>query len=175
VIHSAVRSVLDQHQLTEILSPKRAEIMRQITEQADATLRERGIRVDDVRLRRTDYPPANLARIYGRMQTERQRFAKKFRAEGEERARKIRAVADLESQVVLAGAQREATRTRGEGDAEAAAIYADAYSRDREFYAFLRSLEAYRQALDDQTTVILSPNSPFLRYLFQNGAKRPTP
>jgi membrane protease subunit HflC len=148
--------------------------MQTIAQNSAAKLAPLGIQLVDLKIRRTDYPQANLDRIFQRMRTERQRFAKKFRAEGEESARTIRAKADRESQVLRADAQRRSAELRGEGDALAARIYAEAYGKDPEFYAFMRSLEAYQKALDDQTTLILSPKLPFLRYLFSNepGATR---
>ena len=174
ITYSIVRESLGRQPLTALLSPERDEIMADIIREADQALSQFGIRVRDLRIRRTDYVADNLPGIYQRMRTERSAVAKKHRAEGEERARTVRAEADLESQVVRAEAQRESIVIRGEGDALAAKIYADAYSRDPEFYAFWRSLEAYRQALDEQTTLVLSPESPFLRYLFQDGPA-PTP
>lgn len=173
---SQVRETLGQHLIGDLLSERRSEIMKAIAEDCDAEMRPRGVRVTDLRIRRTDFPEANLAQVFERMRKERDRFAKKFRAEGEEEARKIRSKADLDSQVIRADARRQATELRGEGDAEAAALYAEAYSEDPEFYGFLRSLEAYRLALDNQTTLILSPKVPFLRHLFRDGeSPSPTP
>jgi membrane protease subunit HflC len=103
------------------------------------------------------------------MKTERGRVARRLRAEGEENARGIRAQADLESRVIRAEAEREARRLRGVGDAMAARIYAEAYGRGPEFYSFLRSLEAYRTALDGETTLVLSRKSPFLKHLLVDG------
>lgn len=172
-LYSKVRDTLGKHPLSALLSPERTAIMRTIAEECDGELRDRGIRVVDVRIRRTQYQPENLAQVYGRMRSERQAAAKKHRAEGEERARTIRAEADLESQIELANARRESSRIRGEGDALAAKVYAEAYGQDEEFYAFARSLEAYRQAFDAETTLVLSPSSPFLKYLFGDGAAGP--
>ncbi len=174
ITYSEVRRTLAQHSLADLLSRERLAIMRVITENSAAKLSPLGIELVDLKLRRTDYPEANLDRIFQRMRTERERFAKKFRAEGEEQARIIRANADRESQVIRAEAARESATLRGEGDAAAARIYANAYGKDPEFYAFTRSLEAYKKALDDETTLILSPKLPFLRYLFLDG-KRTTP
>ena len=174
ITYSELRKTLAQHTLADLLSAKRPEITRAITENSAAKLSPLGIELLDLKLRRTDYPEANVDRIFQRMRTERERFAKKFRAEGEEQARTIRANADRESQVVRAEATGESTTLRGQGDAEAAEIYARAYEKDPEFYAFMRSLEAYEKALDDETTLILSPKLPFLRYLFSDGRK-PTP
>ena len=145
--------------------------MQRIAEACDRDMRPRGIRVTDLGIRRTDFPEANLKQVYERMRKERERFARTFRAEGEEEANKIRSKADLDSQLLRAEAQRRSTELRGEGDSTAARTYADAYNQDPEFYAFVRSLEAYQTALDSETTVILSRDVPFLKHLFQGGAK----
>ncbi len=171
ITYSELRTTLAQHTLADLLSTKRPAITRAITANSAAKLAPLGIELVDLKLRRTDYPQANLDRIFQRMRTERERFAKKFRAEGEEQARTIRAKADRESQVVRAEATGEAAVLRGEGDAEAADIYAQAYGKDPEFYAFVRSLEAYEKALDEETTLILSPKLPVLRYLFAGGPR----
>ena len=122
----------------------------------------------DLRIRGLDYPEYNLDQVFRRMRTERERFGMRARAEGTEKSRGIRSKADEESRILLAEAGREATRLRGEGDAKAARIYAGAYGKDPEFYAFMRSLDAYRKALNSQTTLFLSPDLPFLRYLFES-------
>jgi membrane protease subunit HflC len=163
--YSAVRKTLARHTLETLLSAKRAELMRSIARETDESLTPLGVRVADVRIRAVDYPSANLARVYDRMRTERGRVARRLRAEGEESARTIRAQADLDSRVVRAEAERGALRLRGEGDATAARIYAEAYGRAPEFYSFLRSLEAYRTALDGETTLVLSRKDPFLKHL----------
>ena len=167
--YSEVRETVNRHSLADLLSSAREQVQREITAASDAKLSPLGIHVVDVRLGATLYPEENLSRVYERMRTERARFALKFRAEGEQQARVLRSQADRESQVILAQAERESLQLRGEGDAEAARIYADAYSGDPEFYAFFRSLEAYRKSLDAQTTVVLSPRSGFLKYLFDMG------
>lgn len=168
--YSQVRETVNKHPLSALLSPARAEVEAAITTSTDAALSGLGIQVVDVRLAGTLYPEANVSRVYERMRTERSRFALKFRAEGEEQARAIRSRADGEAAVLLAEAEREALRLRGEGDAEAARVYAQAYGAEPEFYAFVRSLEAYRKSLDRDTTLVLSPSSGFLRYLFERGA-----
>jgi len=167
--YSEVRETVNKHGLADLLSPERDTVQREITAASNAKLAPLGIHVVDVRLGATLYPEENLSRVYERMRTERARFALKFRAEGEQQARALRSKADGESQVILAQAERESLRLRGEGDAEASRIYADAYAGDPEFYAFFRSLQAYRKALDAQTTVVMSPRSGFLRYLFDMG------
>lgn len=172
--YSEVRETVNKHRLADLLSSARDDVQREISAASDAKLAPLGIHVVDVRLGATLYPEENLSRVYERMRTERARFALKFRAEGEQQARGLRSKADGESQVILAEAQRESLRLHGEGDAEAARIYSEAYSGDPEFYAFVRSLEAYRKSLDAQTTLVLSPRSGFLRYLFDmSGAAKP--
>ncbi len=168
ITYSELRQTLAQHTLGDLLSQKRPAIMRKITKNSATKLAPLGITLTDLKIRRTDYPQANLDRIFQRMRSERERFAKKFRAEGEEAARTIRSEADRDSQLVRAKARRESTALRGEGDAQAAQIYAEAYSEDAEFFAFVRSLEAYEKALDKETTLILSPKLPFLKYFFSN-------
>lgn len=171
---SEVRDVLGQYLIGDLLSEKRMEIMKQITERCNEDMVGRGIEITDVRIRRIDYPEKNLPGVFERMRKDRDRVARKYRAEGDEEARKIRSKAELDSQVLRADAGRRSSELRGKGDSEATRIYAEAYNRDPEFYAFVRSLEAYRLALDKQTTVILSPNVPFLRHLFR-GEAPPTP
>ena len=164
-----VRDVLGQYGLDDLLSERRVLVMKEIATAMAETLKPRGIEVVDVRLRRTDYPEGNLPQTYARMNSERQRLSRKSRAEGSEEAQKIRSKADLDSQLLRAEANRQSAELRGEGDSDATRIYAEAYNRDPEFYSFQRSLEAYRIALDDQTTLILSPQVPFLRHLFDDG------
>ena len=128
-------------------------------------LREYGIRVVDVRLKRLNLPEQNKQSVYARMRAERERIARQYRAEGEEQALRIRAEADRKREEILAAAYKEAETTKGEGDAEAARIYGAAYSRNQPFYKLTRTLEAYRKALDEETTVILSADSELLRLM----------
>ena len=167
--YSQVRETVNRHPLSDLLTTTRAEIEGAIAKSTDAALTALGIQVVDLRLGGTLYPETNVSRVYERMRTERNRFALKFRAEGEQQARSIRSKADGESLVLLAEAEREALRLRGEGDASAARIYADAYGADPEFYAFVRSLEAYRNTIDGKTTLVLSPDKEFFRYLEGQG------
>ena len=118
-----------------------------------------------VRINRTDLPKETRSSVYERMKTERERLARKSRAEGEEQARLIRAEVDAEARVLVANARRDAEIARGQGDAEAARVYAEAYGEDPQFYAFVRSLEAYRKSIDEGTTLVLSPRSEFFRFL----------
>ena len=170
---SEVRDVLATHAFEDLLSSKRPEITSEIARRSGEKLQNGGIEVLDFRIRRTDHPEANRERIFERMRAERDRFAKLYRAEGDEEAKRVRSGADRQGVVLAAEGRREGLKLRGEGDAEAARIYAEAYGEDPEFYAFKRSLEAYEKALDSETTLIPSPKSPFLKYLFDVSAPPP--
>jgi len=164
ITYAALREALGRHTLIEVVSEKRTEIMEQVVKQSQELLSPYGILVVDVRIKRTDLPPENERAIFGRMQAERERQAKQYRSEGQEEAAKIRAQADKERTVLLAEAERQASTIRGEGDAKATRTYAEAYDQSPEFYAFKRSLEAYESSLKDNTRLVLTPGSPFLRY-----------
>ena len=124
-----------------------------------------GIQIIDVRLRRADYPEATSQNIFNRMKSEREREAKEFRATGEEEAQKIRAAAEKTRTVIISEAKRAAQELRGAGDSEAISIYADSFGQDAEFFAFYRSMEAYRNSMGkDGTSMVLSPDSSFFRF-----------
>jgi membrane protease subunit HflC len=165
IVYSNLRETLGRHTLSEIVSAKRDQLMESVTSRSDKKAREYGIEVVDVRVKRVDLPEKNELNVFNRMRTERERLAKKFRAEGDEEARKIRSRSDKEVQILMADARQKAEVLRGEGDALAVAIFADAYGRDPEFYEFVRTLEAYRKTLGEGTTAILSPDSDFFRLL----------
>jgi len=167
VIYSIVRENLGRHTLREIMNEKRTEVMAEVTKESDAKARDYGIEVTDVRIKRADLPEKNELNVFNRMRTERERQAKKFRAEGDEEARKIRSESDKEVQILMAEARKQSEILRGQGDAQAVKIFADAYGRDPEFYQLVRTLEAYRISITEGTTLILSPNSEFFRYLKQ--------
>ncbi len=167
VIYSIVRENLGRHTLRDIVNERRSEVMTEVTKESDARARAYGIEVTDVRIKRADLPTKNELNVFNRMRTERERLAKKFRAEGDEEARKIRSESDKQVQILTAEARKQADITRGEGDALAVAIFADAYGRDPEFYQLVRTLEAYRRSITEGTTLVLSPNSEFFRYLKQ--------
>ena len=167
VVYSIVRENLGRHTLREIVNEKRSEVMAEVTKESDAKARDYGIEVADVRIKRADLPEKNELNVFNRMRTERERLAKKFRAEGDEEARKIRSESDKQVQILTAEARKQADITRGQGDALAVKIFADAYGRDLEFYQLVRTLEAYRNSITEGTTLILSPNSEFFRYLKQ--------
>ncbi|MCP5057956.1 MAG: protease modulator HflC [bacterium] len=145
-----------------------------ITARSCQNIRANGIELAEVRINRTEIPSGEPeSKVYGRMRSEREELAKKYRAEGEEGARKIRAAADRDAEITIERARGDATRIRGEGDAGAAGVYADAFSEDPEFYDFVRSLEAYRKTLGEGTTMVLPPDHPFLKYLDEAGATSP--
>ncbi len=128
-----------------------------------------GIAIRDVRINRTELPAAIEKNVHARMRTDRERMARKYRAEGEEQARTIRAAADRNATVIVANARGKSQVTRGEGDAESTRIYAAAYGKAPEFYAFIRSLEAYRNTIGEGTTLILSPDSEFFQFFTRSG------
>jgi modulator of FtsH protease HflC len=168
LVSGSLRQVIGNVTLSALLSPERAKIMRQIRDEVAGQAKPFGIDVVDVRIRRADLPPQNSEAIYARMRSERQQQAAQYRGEGSEAAQTVRANADRERTVILADAQRTGQKLRGKGDAQAIDIYAEAYDQDKEFFAFYRSLQAYRGALDsNNTSFVLNPNSSFFRY-FEN-------
>ncbi len=165
IVSGSLRRVLGNVTLSDILSEKRAQIMIQIRDEVGAQAKEFGVEVVDVRLRRADLPEENSQAIYARMVSERQQQASQYRGEGAEAAQTVRATAERDRTVILAEAQRNAQRVRGDGDAQAIKIYADAYNQDKSFFAFYRSLQAYRSALDNKdTSFVLSPDNNFFRF-----------
>jgi membrane protease subunit HflC len=176
IIFAELRVELGRHNMVEIISQLRSEIMESVTKRADERSREMGVSITDVRIKRADLPQENERAVFGRMQAEREREAKRYRSEGQEAALKLRANADRERAVILAEAYRKAQQLRGEGDAEATTLFAEAFSQDEEFFSFIRSLEAYRKSMGDRTTLVMSPRDEFLRYFQNSGAdrKRPT-
>ena len=169
VVRDAVREMIGRHTLAGVLKDERVAVMAAITANARRALEGYGIAINDVRINRSELPPGTEESVYARMKTERERLAKKSRAEGDERARKIRAEADRDARVIVANARRESEIQRGQGDAEAARIYGEAYSGEPEFYSFVRSLEAYRKTIDARTTLVLSPDTEFFKYLEGQG------
>jgi membrane protease subunit HflC len=165
MLDAAMRKVLGEAPLFTVLSADRGELMNRIRESANAEARQYGIEVVDMRIKRADLPAENSQAIYLRMQTEREREAKELRAQGYELAQRIRSRADRERRVIIAEAQKEAQIVRGEGDAQAIKLYADAFGKDIDFFTFYRSMQAYRDALgDDSTSFILSPDGDFFRF-----------
>jgi len=165
IVYSDLRETLGRHTLSDIVSGQRSVLMDQITAASDAKARSYGIRLIDVRIKRADLPEKNEQNVFNRMRTERERQAKRFRAEGDEEARKVRSDADKQVRILTADARQKADIARGEGDALAVKIFADAYGRDPDFYAFVRAMDAYRKTIDEGTTLILSTDSDFFRWL----------
>lgn len=165
IINSAVRSSMGKATLQDILSVKRDNLMEDIQETVNVEAKRFGIEVVDVRLVRADLPEQVTQATFERMKSEREREAKEARAEGEQLSLEIKSKADKERTILIAEAQRQSETLRGEGDKAAIEIYGKAFSQDPKFYAFYRSLEAYRKSLaTGDTTLLLSPDSDFLKY-----------
>lgn len=173
VVRGKVREVLGQHTLYEIVSGGdqanlRVELMRAIRDRADQGARDLGISVVDVRIKRADLPSENSEAVFQRMKAERNRIAKEYRSEGEEAAKEIRATAEKQQKLLLAEAYKNSQIIRGHADAQATGIYADAHQRDPGFYAFVRSLEAYKQSIGEGTRLVISPDSEFFHFYGQS-------
>jgi len=165
IIYADVREEMAKHDLSEIIDIRRQGIMDAITKKTALRAQQYGIKIIDVRIKRADLPPEVEESVYKRMRAERERIAKKYRSEGEEEAAKIRAETDKERAIILAEAYKEAEGLRGEGDAKATTIYAQAFTKDPEFYQFLRTLESYKKVVDKETTFILNSDSQLFKYL----------
>ena len=166
MVSSSVREVLAREQFITLLSGERADLMKQIRDSVNAAAHSFGVEIIDVRLRRVDLPARNSQSIYERMNTARRQEAQEIRAEGQEQALRIRAEAERERTILLANAERDGQILRGQGDSEAVRIFAEAFGRDVEFFEFYRSMQAYKVALQPgDTTLVLSPNSEFFKYL----------
>jgi len=165
IVYSELRRELGTHDMVEIITENREELMEKVTVASNRSTRDYGIEVVDVRIRRVDLPSQNEESIYARMDAERKRQANKFRSEGEEEAQKIRATTDRDKTIILADAYKQAERIRGEGDAKAVEVYADAYSADPKFYEFVRTLDAYKKIIDDKTMLVLPSDSRLFKLL----------
>jgi membrane protease subunit HflC len=165
IVYSELRRELGTHDMVEIITENREEIMDVITRESNSATLDYGISVVDVRIRRVDLPAQNEASIYARMEAERKRQANKFRSEGEEEAQKIRAATDRDKTIILADAYKEAEKIRGEGDAKAVQVYARSYSSDPKFYEFVRTLDTYKKIVDDKTTLVLPSDSKLFKLL----------
>ncbi len=168
-----LRQEIANHDFKAFIREKREDIMAAVTEATGSAAISYGIEVVDVRIKRVDLPEEVQSSVFARMKAERERIAKRYRAEGNEQARQISATADKEKEIVLAEAYRQAETLRGEGDADATSIYADAYGKDAEFYSFFRHLGVYERIFNSETTLLLRPDSELLKYLDSpSGAKR---
>ena len=173
MVSGSLRRVLGNVTLSALLSNQRAAIMHQIRDEVSEQGKSFGINVVDVRIRRADLPEENSQAIFARMKSEREQQAAQYRGEGAEAAQSVRANAERERTVILAEAQRDAQRVRGEGDAQSIKLYADAFGQDKDFFAFYRSMQAYRDALNGHTTsFVLTPDTGFFRF-FENSAGTP--
>jgi membrane protease subunit HflC len=174
LLNSALRRVLGAATLSDVVRDRREELMAKMRDQIDHDAAPFGIQVIDVRIRRADLPEQNSQAVYQRMQTERQREAAEFRAQGSQKSQEIRARADRDVTVLLAEANSHAEQIRGQGDSERNRIFADAYTRDPDFFAFYRSMQAYdRSMLRGDTHMVLKPNSDFFRF-FSDPSGKPT-
>ena len=167
IVYSELRQELGTHDMVDIITDNRELIMEKVTQASNEETSKYGIEVVDVRIRRVDLPRENEASIYARMEAERKRQANKFRSEGEEEAQKIRAATDRDKTVILAEAYKQAQKIRGEGEARALDIYAISFSKDPEFYDFLRTLETYEKVIDKKTTLVLPGDSKLFKALTQ--------
>lgn len=165
LIYAEMRVALGQYAMEDIVAGKRNQIMTEVTTKVNEQVKSMGIDIIDVRIKRTDLPPQNEKAIFGRMRAERERQAKLYRSEGQEEAAKLKSGADRERTVILAEAQRQVEVVSGAAEAETTRLFAQALSAAPEYYAFSRSLDAYRRSFGDGTRMVLSPDSPFLRYL----------
>ena len=165
IIYSELRVELGKHNLTEIVDNRREAIMEIVTNEARQKLKEYGIDLVDVRIKRADLSIENEKAVYDRMIAERERQAKQFRSEGEEEALKIRAETDKDKAIILANAFKISQEISGEGDAKALEIYASGYKSDPEFYNFTRTLDSYKKIIDNESKLILTTDSDFLKLL----------
>lgn len=177
VLNSAVRRVLGEATMLQLVRDDRNNLMRKILDQVNLESAKLGMNVVDVRIRRADLPRQISEQVFRRMQTERAREAAEYRAQGSEQAQRITAKADRDVIVVRAEAQRQADQTRGEGDAERNRIFAEAFGKDPDFFAFYRSMQAYETGLKSaDTRLVISPNSEFFRYFNKrNGGPSVSP
>jgi len=166
IIYSELRLELGRKDLIKIVASERTELMDTVTKASDTKARKYGIQIIDVRLKRSELPSENLKSIYGRMRTERNRIARQYRSEGAEEAQKIRAQTDRERDILLAGAYEKEQVKKGIGDAKSIDLNAKAFSQDPDFYAFLKSIDVYKESLKDKTTIVLPPDSEFLKFLY---------
>ena len=170
ILNAALREVLGSAQSNEILSAERVELMARIRDAAILEAQNLGVEVVDVRIKRADLPSQNLAATFQRMNAERERMAADERARGNEAAQRVRALADREAVEIVSAAKRDAEKIRGEADAETTKIFAKAFGRDPEFYAFVRSLSAYENSLTEKnTSFVISPTSEFFNYITESG------
>ena len=163
IVYSQLRGAIGSRELNEVVYTKRTAIMEEVLEKSNKQAEEYGVTIIDVRIKRTDLP--NRQAIFDRMNAERKRMANKYRSEGESENKRIRSEAEMQRDIILANATRESIIIRGEADARAIKIFADALSADPEFYEFSKSLEVYRNAFKENGKIIFSSDDPLLKYL----------
>ena len=169
-VNAGLREEFGKRTVSDVVSGERDQVMKQMRDKADLDARKIGVEIVDVRVKRVDLPTEVSESVYKRMEAERKRVANQLRSEGSAESEKIRADADKQREVIVAGAYREAQKIKGEGDAKAAATYAEAFNQNPEFYAFYRSLEAYRNSFKNKSDVIVvEPNSDFFKYMKNVG------
>lgn len=172
ILNASLRSVFGTIKMADVLSPERDDVMQKILEKVNGEVKDLGIEVTDVRIRRTDLPQMTSAAVFARMSSQRAQEAAQIRATGQQEAMQITADADRQATVILAEAQGQAEKLKGEGEEKALDIVAEAAAKDASFYSFWRSLAAYREALKpDSTTYVLSPDSEFFKYFGAAGGK----
>ncbi|MBK6631969.1 MAG: protease modulator HflC [Betaproteobacteria bacterium] len=169
-VNALLREEFGKRTIHDVVSGEREKIMEEVRTKADADARAIGVQIVDVRLKRVDLPQEVSESVYRRMETERKRVANELRSKGAADAEKIRADADRQREIIIAEAYRDAQRIKGEGDAKATALYAQAFGQNPEFYSFYRSLEAYRASFRNKTDVlVIEPNTEFFKYLKSTG------
>ena len=165
IIYSELRVELGRHDLSEIVSQTRADVMRVVTQRSNEKALVYGIEIQDVRIKRADLPEQNEKAVFARMQAERERQAKQYRAQGAEEAQKIRSEAEKDREILLAVAYKTSEELRGSGDAKAFKAYAKAYRKGPKFFEFTRTMEAYKKSFGDKSTIVMGPDSEFFKYL----------
>ena len=175
ILSGSLRRVLGSDPLEVVLSVNRSELMEKIQSELDKESANFGVKMIDVRIKRADLPKANSEAIYGRMRAEREKEARQFRAEGSEESQIIKSKANKERTVIIAESNKKSQTIKGEGDGQSVRIYAEAFNKDKEFFAFYRSMEAYKKAFskdgEDDPTLILSPDSDFFKYFDSKSGK----
>lgn len=169
-IFARLRESIANHAFIAFIREERENIMGWVTKETAEVAKQFGITLVDVRIKRVDLPEEVQNSVFARMKAERERIAKRYRAEGEEKGREIRANANKEREIILAEAYRQAEVLRGDGDAEATTVYAEAYGKDQEFFSFVRHLDVYQKIFGEDTTVLLRPDSPLMEYLDSSAA-----
>jgi membrane protease subunit HflC len=163
IVYSQLRAAIGNKELNEVVFTKRTAIMDEVLQKSDKQAEDYGVSIVDVRIKRTDLP--NRQAIFNRMNAERERMANKYRSEGESEKWRIRSEAEMQRDIILAGAKRDSIIIRGEADAKAIGIFAEALSVNPEFYEFSKSLELYRNAFKENTRIVISSDTPLLQYL----------